>query len=57
MDYLQRAVIRDAASMERFASGDKTFVLGEWKEWRDASREAGKWLDPEAFKKRKTDSA
>ena len=46
-----RSIINDALSMKYFADGDKTFVLGEWREWRRACNIAGKALPPADFKK------
>ena len=48
-------VVRDANSMKIFAGEDPTVILGEWREWRQASILAGKWLDPEPFKKKKAE--
>ena len=52
MDKNKKAILDRMDSILLFAGKDKTFRLGEWKEWRTACEKEGKLLDPELFKKR-----
>jgi len=54
MDKNKKAILDRMDSILLFAGKDKTFRLGEWKEWREACEKAGQLLDPESYKAKKT---
>lgn len=41
---------REAELMDKFSNGDESFVLGEYRTWKDACFIAGRTLDPEPYK-------
>lgn len=43
-------ILRKANSMQAFADGDPTFVLGDWRAWEAACLSEGRTVPPAEFK-------